>query len=485
MKQEFPPPPNAAEFSEMVKRRLDDVRNAGGTRETVTVDWNGQPLHCEVIDCPISSVFYNPGTHRIRAQRSHNPAKDAALEADPWSGGSQEYLQFLLQADPADPNRRDPDFDKLKESLEQFGQNDPGLITHHGILVNGNTRTAALRELGRQTMRVGVLPESFTWDDINAVELALQLRRDHRRDYSYINRLLAMEEQAGLGRTPEAIAKDFRIRPSTYHQERWILSTIREQISRSGNGDGAGLRLVDFEDHQEKLKELHRAYEKLAAVDPDRADVLKELRMAAIVMGFAKTDVRHIDESFRDRYLSRTMHPSFSEPACPPAAQENPRRSTGWKVGIVDERSEIAASERGVPRFDLGPRTDVLDACPKAEGMMMMIRSMSPEVLIVDEIGRCEDAEAIREALHAGIRVIATAHGRNLDDVKRRPALGGLFESGVFGRYVILGRSAAGGRLVHVLDGEGRQLAVFGAYRAPAAEKSGGRDTLFSTGGRG
>ncbi|WP_309050517.1 hypothetical protein [Streptomyces sp.] len=315
MKQEFPPPPNAAEFSEMVKRRLDDVRNAGGTRETVTVDWNGQPLHCEVIDCPISSVFYNPGTHRIRAQRSHNPAKDAALEADPWSGGSQEYLQFLLQADPADPNRRDPDFDKLKESLEQFGQNDPGLITHHGILVNGNTRTAALRELGRQTMRVGVLPESFTWDDINAVELALQLRRDHRRDYSYINRLLAMEEQAGLGRTPEAIAKDFRIRPSTYHQERWILSTIREQISRSGNGDGAGLRLVDFEDHQEKLKELHRAYEKLAAVDPDRADVLKELRMAAIVMGFAKTDVRHIDESFRDRYLSRTMHPSFSEPA--------------------------------------------------------------------------------------------------------------------------------------------------------------------------
>ncbi|MFS0837767.1 stage III sporulation protein AA [Paenibacillus sp. 1P03SA] len=175
-------------------------------------------------------------------------------------------------------------------------------------------------------------------------------------------------------------------------------------------------------------------------------------------------------------------NPDFARPC---AAPEAPRRSTGWKVGIVDERSEIAASERGVPRFDLGPRTDVLDACPKAEGMMMMIRSMSPEVLIVDEIGRYEDAEAIREALHAGIRVIATAHGRDLDDVKRRPALGGLLEGGVFGRYVILGRSAAGGRLVHVLDGEGRQLAVFGAYRAPAAEKSGGWNTIFSTGGRG
>ncbi|NUK00276.1 hypothetical protein HRW14_13675 [Streptomyces lunaelactis] len=315
MMQEFPPPPRADEFSELVKRRLDDVRTSGGTRETVTVDWNGQSLHCEVVDCPVVDVYFNPGTHRIRAQRSHNPTKDEALSKDPWAGESQEYLQFLLQADPANPSRRDPDFDKLKESLQQFGQNDPGLITHQGILVNGNTRTAAFRELGQQTMRVGVLPESFTWTDINAVELSLQLRRDHRRDYSYINRLLAMEEQAGLGRTPEAIAKDFRIRVSTYQQERWILGTIREQIERSKSGGGIGLRLVDFEDHQEKLKELHRAYEKLAAVEPDRADVLKELRMAAIVLGFAKTDVRHIDESFRDRYLSRTIPASLSAPA--------------------------------------------------------------------------------------------------------------------------------------------------------------------------
>ncbi|MEU9013039.1 hypothetical protein AB0D12_25420 [Streptomyces sp. NPDC048479] len=315
MMQEFPPPPRADEFSELVKRRLEDVRTSGGTRETVTVDWNGQPLHCEVIDCPVGAVYYNPGTHRIRAQRSHNPAKDEVLSKDPWGVESQEdYLPFLLQADPANPSRRDPDFDKLKEDLQKFGQNDPGLITHHGILVNGNTRAAALRELGQQTMRVGVLPESFIWADINAVELSLQLRRDHRRDYSYINRLLAMEEQAALGRSPEAIAKDFRIRASTYQQERWILSTIREQIDRSKSGGGIGLRLVDFEDHQEKLKELHRAHEKLAAVEPDGADVLKELRMAAIVLGFAKTDVRHIDESFRERYLSRTIPASLSAP---------------------------------------------------------------------------------------------------------------------------------------------------------------------------
>ncbi|TVY11491.1 stage III sporulation protein AA [Paenibacillus cremeus] len=111
-----------------------------------------------------------------------------------------------------------------------------------------------------------------------------------------------------------------------------------------------------------------------------------------------------------------------------------------FKVGIVDERSEIAACVKGVPRFDVGPRTDVLDGCPKAEGMMMMIRSMSPEVLIADEIGRAEDAEAIHEALHAGIGIIATAHGRSVADVAKRPILRELIREGVFERFVVLER---------------------------------------------
>ncbi|WP_059052360.1 stage III sporulation protein AA [Paenibacillus senegalimassiliensis] len=116
----------------------------------------------------------------------------------------------------------------------------------------------------------------------------------------------------------------------------------------------------------------------------------------------------------------------------------------GRKVGVIDERSEIAGSKRGVPGFDVGPRTDVLDGCPKAEGMMMMIRSMSPDVLIVDEIGRPEDAEALAEALHAGVRVIATAHGSSVDDLSSRPALAKLTDTFFFQMYVVLSRSEKG-----------------------------------------
>ncbi|MEW9699142.1 stage III sporulation protein AA [Paenibacillus sp. SI8] len=133
----------------------------------------------------------------------------------------------------------------------------------------------------------------------------------------------------------------------------------------------------------------------------------------------------------------------------------------GRKVGIVDERSELAACIKGVPRFDLGPRTDVLDGCPKAEGMMMMIRSLSPDVLVVDEIGRPEDAIAIHEALHAGIRIIATAHGAGYEDARMRPVLKHLMEEGVFNRYVILDRRKGERAPFQVLDRQGKQLSSY------------------------
>lgn len=124
----------------------------------------------------------------------------------------------------------------------------------------------------------------------------------------------------------------------------------------------------------------------------------------------------------------------------------------GLKVGLVDERSELAATYGGVPQLDVGPRTDVLDACPKAEGLMMLIRSMSPEVVATDEIGRPEDARAIQEALGAGVTVAATAHGGTLEDLERRPALRELIAAGAFDVAVGLGRSHGPGTVEGIWD---------------------------------
>ncbi|MCS0786767.1 stage III sporulation protein AA [Cytobacillus pseudoceanisediminis] len=125
------------------------------------------------------------------------------------------------------------------------------------------------------------------------------------------------------------------------------------------------------------------------------------------------------------------------------------------KVGIVDERSEIAGCVNGIPQMTFGNRIDVLDACPKAEGMMMMIRSMSPEVLVVDEIGRHEDAEAIMEAVNAGIKLIMTTHGNSLEEIKKRPTLKAILEMGIFQRFIELGRNEGPGSIVCIRNSDG------------------------------
>jgi stage III sporulation protein AA len=128
------------------------------------------------------------------------------------------------------------------------------------------------------------------------------------------------------------------------------------------------------------------------------------------------------------------------------------------KVGIVDERSEIAGCLNGIPQLTFGPRVDVLDACPKAEGMMMMIRSMSPEVLIVDEIGRQEDSEAILEAVNAGIILMMTTHGDTFEEIRKRPSLQMILKQGIFKRFIELSRQKGPGTITTIKDQDGKEI---------------------------
>ncbi|WP_270179233.1 stage III sporulation protein AA [Alkalihalobacillus sp. CinArs1] len=134
------------------------------------------------------------------------------------------------------------------------------------------------------------------------------------------------------------------------------------------------------------------------------------------------------------------------------------RRIASSKVGIIDERSEIAGCVKGIPQHQLGKRVDILDACPKAEGMMMMIRSMSPDILIVDEIGGLKESEAIIEAVNAGIRLVVTVHGNTIEDLYRRPSIQELIRSGMFKRFVELSRTRGPGTVKSVKDHKGNEI---------------------------
>ncbi len=127
----------------------------------------------------------------------------------------------------------------------------------------------------------------------------------------------------------------------------------------------------------------------------------------------------------------------------------------GMNVGVVDERSEIGASYMGIPQNDVGIRTDVLDCCPKAEGMLMLIRSMSPEVIAVDEIGKREDIDALAYVMNCGCRMIATVHGHSIEDIRNKPVLRKLVEEKLFKRFVVLDSGNIPGKIDKIFDERG------------------------------
>jgi len=122
----------------------------------------------------------------------------------------------------------------------------------------------------------------------------------------------------------------------------------------------------------------------------------------------------------------------------------------GLRVGVVDERRELAALQAGVPRFDLGPRADVIEGAPKAEMAMLLVRTMAPDVLAMDEITAPRDVDALEQVVNCGVSVIATVHGADLEDVLNRPALRGLLDRGHFTYAVFLRRRGDSERSIRV-----------------------------------
>lgn len=125
------------------------------------------------------------------------------------------------------------------------------------------------------------------------------------------------------------------------------------------------------------------------------------------------------------------------------------------RVGLADERCELSAMANGEPSLDVGPRSDVIDGCPKALGLMTLLRGMNPQVLAADEITAPEDVAAMLEAAGCGVTLLATAHAATRSDLDRRPLYRALMAQGIFTRLVFI-QGTGRARQYTVTDGEGR-----------------------------
>ena len=124
----------------------------------------------------------------------------------------------------------------------------------------------------------------------------------------------------------------------------------------------------------------------------------------------------------------------------------------GVNVALIDERNEIAGSYLGIPQMDVGIRTDIIETCPKDVGIMMVLRSMSPNVIVTDEIGTEKDIKALYTALNGGVGLITTVHGDSIEDIRNRKELKNLLDEELFKKVILLSIKRGPGTVEKIYD---------------------------------
>jgi stage III sporulation protein AA len=189
------------------------------------------------------------------------------------------------------------------------------------------------------------------------------------------------------------------------------------------------------------------------------------IRIAREIVGCGDNAVKHLINGCRDIYNTLIISP-------PGGGKTTLLRDIvrllsngfkpgfhGLKVGIVDERGEIAACYKGIPQNDLGVRTDVIDGVHKKEGMEILLRSMSPNVIALDELGNPADVSTVMQVMNAGVRIIATAHGYNVNQLKNRQGFRELFQHNAFDRFIVIDDRDKVCKII-ILDGDENVLAM-------------------------
>jgi hypothetical protein len=307
---------DASQRIKAIQDALNDFVEANGIKRDVTI--RGQRVAVRVVSLDPRLLLLNHDNFRIHSQLEDSVKRDIVFQ-DPSGAEAQKIIEDLLAATK--------EFKGLKEQLQEYGQQEPGLISYDGLLVNGNTRAVALRQLNSAGMLVGVLPQSANGKDLLLIQSDLQMQRWIHQDYSFTNELLFLEElQATLGMDNANIVKRLGWRSGRASEKKLekkfrLLRIIREVRVASNKP----VPYSFFDDKQQILEDLDADYEKAKEVDFEVAENLKRLKLVAMVRGLTKDQVRIIDED-------------WLEPSLPTGDAVIPKPADNELGRVIDER---------------------------------------------------------------------------------------------------------------------------------------------------
>ena len=274
-----------------IQDALNDFDDKNGLRREVTI--RGQKVTVRIVSLDPSILLLNHDNFRIHSQLEDSVKRDKVFK-DPTDLEAQKIIADLLSSTK--------EFRGLKEQLKEYGQQEPGLISADGLLVNGNTRAVALRQLNAPGMLVGVLPASANAKDLLLIQSDLQMQRWIHQDYSFTNELLFLEELKETLKLSNAnIVKRLGWKSGKASEKKLekkfrLLGLIREVKKASTKP----VPYSFFDDKQQILEDLDTDYEKAKELDFKKAEQLKRVKLIAMVRGLTKDQVRIIDIDWVD-----------------------------------------------------------------------------------------------------------------------------------------------------------------------------------------
>jgi len=405
-----------ANREQYITQALAQYQQVAGARDTMRVPLRGKPTLLEVIEVPLDLPTLNPVSFRIAPTLDEHAQADI-VRSDPYSPGAQRIVADLVRASHRHA-------DDLKESLLD-GQDQPGLMTRKGKLINGNTRCVLLRELlaeGRitsTTMRVAVLPSDVVEPQELELESVLQKQVEHKDSYNLVSELMMLKKlHEGAGLTDAAIARRLRMRPQRVTDLRAALD-LMERARRLAKPT---LPLTSFIQDKDQAQNWIELLGKVREADQrdgrPAGDLVIERWLLAYVLGYNSVHkLRHAygdwveTDVMADLTEDDDVGASIVQVVSVPSSEPETERTRPGGLDVLGDEEDGAPESAAAVRNLLNLAVAVS-------------RSTSDEVPLGN--GETAPAPDVREALQASVsRGLAASKRRSLAGTKmQRPAFG-------------------------------------------------------------